>query len=375
MFYLVSGLYNPNTAPTNRIMAYVKALSELGLDTEVVFFFPDNRYEKASHRYPHISFTYLWEQFFIDIPKIRVLFIRHNITRFIQQLKKGDIVYVYGFPDLVKALSPINDIRVFSEITEHPQASFVNFINHTTIAEYIECIKTIEGVVVISNALKQYLIEQGCDPERVHVINMTVDKMRFENVQKNKVEPYVAYCGTATNTKDGVDQLIKAFAIVVKSYPDYKLYIIGSTPSKKQRFGNLELAKELGIENNVVFTGVVPAQEMPQILKNAEILALDRPDNLQAKYGFPTKLGEYLLTGNPVVVTRVGDIPLFLEHGKSALIAEPENPQDFAEKICWAIKNSEESRLIGARGKQVAESSFDSMIETKKLVSILNRKT
>ena len=372
MFYLASGLYSPNTAPTNRIMAYVKALSDLGCDTEVVFFFPDNRHEKACQRYPHISFKYLWEKFYIDIPKLRVLFIRHNISRFKRQLKKGDIVYVYGFPDLVKALSSIKDIKVFSEITEHPQASFVNFIKHTTIEEYLESVTKIEGVVTISNALKQYLIEQGCEWERVHIINMTVDKTRFENVQKKESEPYIAYCGTATNTKDGVDQLIKAFAIVVKTHPNYKLYIIGSTPSKKERFGNLELVKELEVENNVVFTGVVSSQEMPHMLKNAEILALDRPNNLQAKYGFPTKLGEYLLTGNPVVVTRVGDIPLFLENGKSALIAEPENPRDFAEKICWAIENPEEARCIGARGRQVAESSFDSMIETKKLVSIIN---
>lgn len=70
---------------------------------------------------------------------------------------------------------------------------------------------------------------------------------------------------------------------------------------------------------------------MPQMLKNAEALVLDRPNSLQAQYGFPTKLGEYLLTGNPVVVTKVGDIPLYLKDGVSALLSEDRNPKEFAE--------------------------------------------
>ena len=48
------------------------------------------------------------------------------------------------------------------------------------------------------------------------------------------------------------------------------------------------------------------------------MLVLARPDNIQAKGGFPTKLGEYLATGNPVVVTKVGEIPNYLIDGVNA---------------------------------------------------------
>ena len=108
------------------------------------------------------------------------------------------------------------------------------------------------------------------------------------------------------------------------------------------------------------------------MLKNATILALDRPNNLQAKYGFPTKLGEYLQTGNPVVITRVGDIPIFFKDGESALIAEPENPESFAEKLCWAIEHPVEAREIGIKGKHVADIHFNSLLETKKIINVIN---
>ena len=167
---------------------------------------------------------------------------------------------------------------------------------------------------------------------------MTVDADRFIGVnKKTDKEKYVAYCGTASNNKDGVDKLIKAFAIVCKKHDKIKLLIIGKTPSEKEKTGNNALIKSLGIADKVIFTGFVNANLIPQLLMGAEVLLLDRPDNIQARNGFPTKLGEYLLTGKPVVVTKVGDIPLFLKDGESALLADPQNEQDFADKICWAI--------------------------------------
>ena len=372
MFYFVIFSYSPNTAPTNRAIGIWKALSEMRIPTRVVFFAPNKHLSRFNENLPNIDFVYLWDNHYINIPKLKLLPLRLYLHQFVRRLKINDKVYVYGFPELVVALSKRNDIEVYEERTEHNEASFISIIRKTKIPEFLEACRRISGMFVISQGLKQYYIENGCQPDRVHILNMFVDTTRFQGLKKQPSEPYIAYCGTASNNKDGVDQLIKAFAIVVKKHPNYKLYIIGNTPSKQQRFNNFELVKNLGIENNVVFTGVVSSSEIPQMLKNATILALDRPNNLQAKYGFPTKLGEYLQTGNPVVITRVGDIPLFLKDGESALIAEPENPDSFAEKLCWVIEHPVEAREIGIKGKQVADIHFNSIFETKKIISVIN---
>ena len=372
MFYFVSNSYSPNTALTNRVMAIIRGLSDLGVSTRVVFFAPDKNRSRVKDSFPNIEFQYLWDRGYIDIKGLRRLSLWWYLRKFLRSLKAGDKVYLYGFTDLVVALAKRTDICVYEERTEHVDASYYCSIIKTPVPVFLEACRRMDGMIVISQGLKQYFIDNGCHPERVHVMNMIVDSTRFKDLQKQSTEPYIAYCGTATNTKDGVDQLIKAFALVVKHYPEYKLYIIGSTPSKKQRFDNHELTKELGIEKNVVFTGVVPVEQMPQLLKNANILALDRPNNLQAKYGFPTKLGEYLLTENPVVVTEVGDIPLFLKDGESALIAAPDNTQDFADKLCWAIDHPDEANKIGKRGKAVAEEFFNYLSETRKICEIMN---
>ena len=107
-------------------------------------------------------------------------------------------------------------------------------------------------------------------------------------------------------------------------------------------------------------------------LKNAEILALARPDNVQAAYGFPTKLGEYLLTGNPVVVTRVGELDNFLVDRESCLFANPNSAEDFADKLLWLLAHPDEGKQIGKKGKRVAELNFNSRIEAQKIIRVLN---
>ena len=267
----------------------------------------------------------------------------------------------------------VSGVKVFAEVTEHPKVCSPVADPSLLLDEqsYIDTILKLSGLFVISNPLKQFFQQYGIPSSKIHIINMTVDPSRFLKIHKtNCKDRYIAYCGTASNNKDGVDELIKAFAIVAQRISDVKLYIIGKTPSKKQKFGNMELVKSLSLKDKVVFTGIVKAVDMPQLLKNAEVLALDRPDNLQATYGFPTKLGEYLLTKNPVIITAVGDIPEFLKDGVSALIAKPSDAEDFSSKLIWALTHKDEAARIGREGCSVAMEHFNSFTEAQKIIKI-----
>lgn len=292
------------------------------------------------------------------------------MKQFVSQLKGGDIVFCYGSSEFLFRFVGIDGVRVFHERTESPDV--LPLPTQKQQKRYLDACKKLSGLFVISTALKEYFVSKGVFKDRIGIINMTVDSRRFDNIHKaSGVEKYIAYCGTASNNKDGVDELIKAFALVCKKHNDVKLCIIGKTPSSDEKAGNLKLIKDLGLSEKVVFTGLVEASQMPQILMDATVLALDRPDSLQAQNGFPTKLGEYLMTGNPVVVTKVGDIPLFLKDGESALLAEQRNPEEFASKLCWALENPEEASIIGRKGKEVAMQSFNYLNETSKIVKCI----
>jgi len=349
--------------------AFVKKFSESGVPLTWVFIVPSLSCDRISKKYNGVNIRYLWQDRWAKNRILKRINMHFAYLKFLLSLKKDDVVYIYGCAAFAKFLVK-RSVRVYHEVTENPEA--VSWPAKFSFPDYYDACSKMEGMFVISEPLKEHYLNKGCDPVKVQILNMTVDPTRFEGVKKQKVaDKYIAYCGTASNNKDGVDELIKSFAIASKKYPEYKLYIIGNTPSKDDAVGNLKLIEQLDIKEKVVFTGIVSSSEMPQILMNADILALGRPDSLQAKCGFPTKLGEYLLTGNPVFITKTGDIPKFLEDGKSALLCQERNPKEFSSKLIWAIEHPLEASAIGLRGKQVALDNFNASIEFKKLLNTI----
>lgn len=369
-FYIVCNSYHPNTAYTNRVFSFLRGFSELGVDTEVVFLAPDKDRSTVQEQFPHINYKYMWEKMPFSNRIINKLTEEYNGWKFSRMLKPGDVVFLTNFGNIFFRIIGKRGVKVIHEKTEHPDVySFKGF----NLARYKREVPKVDGLFVISTALRDYFASLGVNKTKIEIVNMTVDCNRFAGLIKQPAEKYVAYCGTASNNKDGVDELIKAFSIVHQTHPEVKLYIIGKTLDKDDVSGNLKLIKDLGLQDVIVFTGIVSYSNMPQMLKNATILALDRPDSLQAKCGFPTKLGEYLLTENPVVVTKVGDIPLFLKDGESALLAEERQPEEFASKLIWVLEHPSEAAEIGKKGAKIALSEFNYLNETKKILNVINK--
>jgi glycosyltransferase involved in cell wall biosynthesis len=369
MFYIFCNSIVPNTASGNRFLSFLRGFDELDVDATVVLLTSYMGY-KIEEKYNHLNVEYLWKKWPFGRRVLNRLHTPIAFRQFLSRLNGGDIVYCVGSAGYLHHFTSTKGIRVYHERTESPDV--LSLPTQKQQERYLKACTELDGLFVISTALKAYFVEKGLAEDKIQIVNMTVDHHRFASLRKNNtVEKYIAYCGTASNNKDGVDELIKAFGIVAKKHFDVKLYIIGKTPSADDKAGNLRLINDLGLIEKVVFTGIVSANQMPQILKDATVLALDRPDSLQAQNGFPTKLGEYLLSENPVVVTKVGDIPKFLKDGESALLAEQRNPKEFASKICWAIEHSVEASIIGKKGKEVAMKEFNYLIESKKIVDVI----
>ena len=369
---VISDSYRPTTATSNRLLAILKGLNALGCQCEMTFVYENKNGDQVdSTQYANIKFNYLLNsrEKINKRPFLKLILSLLYLRKYIKRLPNGATILLMDGTVYLPLILQEKRFKVYAERTEHPSITMMpSWINPYFMRQY----EKLDGLFVISTALKDYYTSRGVS--NVEIINMIVDGSRFSNLEKTpNREKYIAYCGTVTNNKDGVNDLIRSYAIVHASHPEYKLYIIGPIPSIKERNGNIDLIKDLGLEKSVFLTGVVTSNKLPQMLLDSEVLVLARPENLQAKYGFPTKLGEYLMTSNPVVVTSVGDIPLFLEDGKSAFLATPGDCQDIANKINWAIENPEESSKIGDSGKAVALANFNNEKESRKMLEMVFR--
>ena len=358
---IIAHLYNPGSAATNRILAYASGYKHLGNSVSLVFGC------EGGINAPNLD----------DIEVVEVKSQTHRglskrMARVIKSLydPSRTAIQIYGTPELCLYL-PKSCYNIFYECTEVPfygeKASLPSRLKEVL---RLWLIKRSTGMMVISRALKDYYSDRGI--KNIEIVNMFVDANRFQVDECKRKDEYIAYCGKVSLHKDGVDTLIRAYSVFRKNHSSVKLWIIGGFESKETEKQVRGLSKELNLDRDVRFLGAVAPSEMPALLCDAKILALARPNNIQAKYGFPTKLGEYLATGKPVVVTNVGEIGVFLEDGVNCRIAEPDNYRDFADKLSWVMDNYELALHIGAKGRELTQNAFSCVEQCKVALSFMN---
>lgn len=303
----------------------------------------------------------------------------------LQELKDNEgVVWTdashFGFQLAVKIKKVFPEKKLFLEMSEfldihkYNKGNFLQMWQANRRQRYFEkkAYHAYDGIALMTKALiNQFSNYSEPHPKLLH-LPMTVDLDRFfvENAlpcEFNK--PYIAYVGVMNDAKDGVRILIAAFNLLSKEFPELKLYLIGGW--NYDTFGHQQMIKENDLEDKVFWKGEFSRDQIPAIIINADLLVLPRPDSKQAQGGFPTKLGEYLATANPVCSTTVGEIPDYLSDGESVYFAVPGSVDSFADAMRRALSNPEEAKRIGANGHKVAETHFNKDIQAKKLYDFL----
>lgn len=98
----------------------------------------------------------------------------------------------------------------------------------------------------------------------------------------------------------------------------------------------------------------VPYEEIPGLLARADVLTVPRPDCRSARFGFPSKLPEYLALGRAVVVTDVGDQPRVVRDGENGLVVPAGNAAALAAAL-ESLGDPERRRRLAAAARREAE--------------------
>lgn len=352
------------------MLAYAKGFAEQDAEVELCFLIGDKNRSRYEISIPGVKVVDFWQKDGLWAQRNRYVSLLENLARCKRYILPTDCVFVYGVEPYIAKMALKRTQYVYGEITEHP---FMKDCDGKTKLSYsrLKLLNKLKGLFVISQSLRQYFIKRGVPENKVHISNMFVDSNRFEGLKKVECGQYFAYCGVVSKYKDGVDILIKAFAQFLKTHQDYRLYIIGRFESEDVRKDLETLAQSMSVSDRIVFTGQVSPNRMPDLLFNSLALVLARPNNVQSKYGFPTKLGEYLATGNPVIVTKVGEIGAFLKDRENAIVLPPDDANVFANGLAWVVEHPEEATLIGRRGRELALSEFSYKTQSKKVLDVM----
>ncbi|MDY0285423.1 MAG: glycosyltransferase family 4 protein [Kiritimatiellia bacterium] len=235
---------------------------------------------------------------------------------------------------------------------------------------YLFSYRLFTGMIVMTNELKNLFI--SLKQNNLFLLPMTVEIDRFKDIKKNanKNKIIFKYCGGGNYQRDGLDIMVNAFIGLRDYYRNFEFHIIGPINKNSDYLNKIiHLVKERDITDKILFIGKKDSNEIPVLLMEADFLIMAPPENFSSG-GFPTKLGEYLATGKPVICTSVSEVPLYLNNTNSIII-KPNNKKELIDVLSAIIQAPMKYEKIGKNGRLIAEKIFNINAHSNSLIKFL----
>jgi glycosyltransferase involved in cell wall biosynthesis len=219
--------------------------------------------------------------------------------------------------------------------------------------------KLVDGFIAISTCLEEYVRRHA--PSRVPSLRVptlvAISEFDAETAPSGADGPrQIVYVGDLRHEGE-IPDLLVAFSYIAPDYSDVQLTLVGDSSSDRVALAAAVAQLELG--DRVVFAGFVKRDILPRLLRDATVLVLPRRSGLFSQAGLPNKLGLYLASGRPVVVSATGDVPKYLAHGRSAFLVPPDDLACFAAQLRYVLDHEDDAQAVGVRGRLAAARHFD----------------
>lgn len=183
------------------------------------------------------------------------------------------------------------------------------------------------GLIAVSQALKDALVELGISAERITVLRNGVDLELFRPGDREAIRAKLQIDGPTLLSvghlieRKGHDITISALARL----QGYTLLIAGEGPERTRLE---ELARDLCVEDRVKFLGSVPHEHLPDYYAAADALVL-----ASSREGWPNVLLESMACGTPVVASAVWGNPEVVSDKAAGVLMRSRTPQDLVDAV------------------------------------------
>lgn len=186
------------------------------------------------------------------------------------------------------------------------------------------------------------------DPARVAAEEVALRRQEMGLSITTKV---VGFVGRLVREK-GLLELLAAAGMVVERVPGVRFLIIGPVDYAKQDAITPDVAREYGVADVCVFTGM--RQDTPELYGLMDVFVL--PSHRE---GFSLVLAEASAMGVPVIATNIRGCREAVEHRRNGLLVPPGDAEALADAIVHLLTHPDEARQMGQTGRAFAVDRFD----------------
>ncbi len=228
-------------------------------------------------------------------------------------------------------------------------------------------------VWVVTEGIRDRLVERGLEPERIFLLTNGVDTGRFHPVPKEQARARLGWDDRFTILYAGTHGLSHGLATVleatqrIQDRPEIHIVLAGDGAEKANL---VEQARQLGL-SNVTFLDPFPHELVPTLLCAADV-CLVHVRNIPLFEGMlPIKMFEAMACGRPILLGIKGEARRLAEQeAGAAMYVEPENVEALASAMLYLYEHQDYAEALGRRGRAYIEARFS----YDHLVSILDER-
>ena len=201
-------------------------------------------------------------------------------------------------------------------------------------------------LTVSSNSYDDIIADYGVDPERLHIVHVGVDPQQFRPIDNVNVVPgRLMTTASADVAMKGLAFLLEALAKLRAKDDSIHLVVIGKPKYDSKA---TQLIKELNLAESIEFVSGVTDQRIVELYNEAEVAIV--PSLYE---GFSLPAIEAMSCGVPLVATTGGALPEVVgADGVTALQVPPGDSDALAQKIGWALEQTNLRSVVGAAGRE-----------------------
>ncbi|MFE7063742.1 glycosyltransferase family 4 protein [Sutcliffiella sp. NPDC057660] len=240
----------------------------------------------------------------------------------------------------------------------------------------------IEAIKNIKHIIGRTTWDKACTSQinpqaEYHFCNETLRQEFYKHQWKmENCEKHSIFLSQGQYPIKGLHYVIEAMPLILKRFPNTKLYISGKDITKSATIKDRLLMTYYGkyikkmildseLEKNIVFTGPLDEKEMCNRYLKSNIFVC--PSSIENS---PNSLGEAMILGVPSVASNVGGVADMLKHKEEGFVYPADAPYMLAHYVCEIFNNDELALRFSNNARAHALRTHDPLTNTNRLIEI-----
>ena len=339
-----------------RIVRYCKTLREIGAKIDVIClqYGNQNKIEEIEGiklfrimkmfnqdniiSYIFFSLIFLIKSFFF-ILRLMIT----NEYSFVHIHNMPDYLVFSAFPLKLKGVPVLLDVHDLTFELFKEKWSDRKFAGSVLkLSEKLSC-NFADQIITVTQECVDRLVSRGIRKNKITLIMNSPDTSTFNfdtarYLRKDKNCFKILYNGTVAK-RFGLHYTIKALKYVIAAIPEFEFHIYGNIDNDYTK-ELMAQTKILNLNGNIFFHPLIPYQEVNDLIKSFDIAIVTYENSEYMNLAFPTKAGEYALTGLPFIMSDLGSVRNIFS-SDSVVYVNPEDPEKLSSSIINLYDNPE----------------------------------